>query len=247
MNSYGLANSFQELIDSSQETLCDKTYNKMCNEIHNRIYDKVHNKIYNKVHDKTYDKVHKTYKRQDLVKINGLLPHINKPKVVQEKVSPIIGSLSQKQYQKGQKKESPSCNTFNILVLVQLSNKSMLSINALIDSDASACFHDYTLAHEYNLPVKRKNTSLSVEECSAHCWYSFTMHLATNVSISERVFWTQIFHVASVNRNEKTATLTLSIKYNNFSNVLDEKEADRLSEHRPYDCAIDLAPGKQLL
>ncbi|CAG8508676.1 13806_t:CDS:2 [Dentiscutata heterogama] len=54
-------------------------------------------------------------------------------------------------------------NTFVIPVSIQLLNKSMLPINALIDSEALVCFLDYTLAHKYNLPINTKSTSLSVE------------------------------------------------------------------------------------
>ncbi|CAG8522341.1 9941_t:CDS:2, partial [Dentiscutata heterogama] len=55
------------------------------------------------------------------------------------------------------RKEEPNC------ISIQLSNKSMLPVNALIDSGASACFLDYMLAHKYNLPINTKSTPLSVE------------------------------------------------------------------------------------
>ncbi|CAG8683158.1 863_t:CDS:2, partial [Cetraspora pellucida] len=79
-------NSFQELIDFLQETLCDETCDEMrnemrdemCDEMYNRTYDEVHDETYDRVHDKTHDEVHKTHKGQDLVGINGTLPHINK-------------------------------------------------------------------------------------------------------------------------------------------------------------------------
>ncbi|CAG8617369.1 16103_t:CDS:1, partial [Dentiscutata heterogama] len=53
--------------------------------------------------------------------------------------------------------------TFVISVSIQLSNKSMLPINALIDSGALACFLNYTLVYKYNLPINTKSTPLSVE------------------------------------------------------------------------------------
>ncbi|CAG8435362.1 8848_t:CDS:2 [Scutellospora calospora] len=79
-------NSFQELIDSPQETLCDETCDEMrdemrdemCDEIYNGTYDEVHDETYDEVHDETHDEVHETHKGQDLVGINGALPHINK-------------------------------------------------------------------------------------------------------------------------------------------------------------------------
>ncbi|CAG8538340.1 22941_t:CDS:2 [Cetraspora pellucida] len=111
-------------------------------------------------------------------------------------------------------------DTFVIPASVQLLNKSLLFINALIDLGASACFLDYILVYEYNLPVKKMNTLLSVE-------------VIDDWKISSEAV--------------KTATLTFPIKYNNFNDVFDKKEANRLPEHRPYDCAIDLAPEKQPL
>ncbi|CAG8822521.1 25852_t:CDS:2, partial [Racocetra persica] len=200
-----------------------------------------------------------------------------------------------------------------VRVFIQLSNKSMLPVNALIDSGASACFLDYTLAHKYNLPINTKRTPLSVEvidgreissgavihetgplllcyqnhyeeiifnliqtphyqvilglpwlihhnpninwrehtlkfpdaDCNLHLQYPLTKQPTTHISTSERVFLAQAFHVASVRGDSVTATLTLPTKYNDFSDVFDEKEANRLPEHRPYDCAIDLVPGKQ--
>ncbi|CAG8802591.1 5862_t:CDS:1, partial [Racocetra fulgida] len=80
------SNSFQELIDSPQETLCDETCDEMrdemrdemCDETYNGTYDEVHDETYDGVHDETHDEVHETHKGQDLVGINGALPHINK-------------------------------------------------------------------------------------------------------------------------------------------------------------------------
>ncbi|CAG8542026.1 4126_t:CDS:2 [Dentiscutata heterogama] len=79
-------NSFQELIDSPQETLCDETCDEMrdemrdemCDETYNGTYDEVHDETYDGVHDETHDEVHETHKGQDLVGINSALPHINK-------------------------------------------------------------------------------------------------------------------------------------------------------------------------
>ncbi|CAG8725971.1 10244_t:CDS:1 [Gigaspora margarita] len=68
------ANSFQELMDFFQETICDKTCNEMCNKMHDEIYDEVHDETYDEVHEE----MHKTHKGQNLVGINGPLPHINK-------------------------------------------------------------------------------------------------------------------------------------------------------------------------
>ncbi|CAG8666602.1 13662_t:CDS:2 [Cetraspora pellucida] len=103
----------------------------------------------------------------------------------------------------------------------------------------------WLVLHNSNINWHERTLQFLDEGCSAHGWHSFTMYPATNISTSEKVFWAQIFHVAPVNGKVETATPTLPIKYNNFSDVFDKKEADRLSEHRPYDCAIDLAPGKQ--
>ncbi|CAG8721889.1 13737_t:CDS:2 [Cetraspora pellucida] len=80
------SNSFQELIDSPQETLCDETCDEMhdemcdemCDKTYNGTYDEVHDETYDGVHDETHDEVHETHKGQDLVGINGALPHINK-------------------------------------------------------------------------------------------------------------------------------------------------------------------------
>ncbi|CAG8740528.1 23011_t:CDS:2 [Cetraspora pellucida] len=54
-------------------------------------------------------------------------------------------------------------DTLVITVSIQLLDKSMFFVNTLIDSDASACFLNYMLAHQYNLPTRRKKTLLSVE------------------------------------------------------------------------------------
>ncbi|CAG8735918.1 10888_t:CDS:2, partial [Dentiscutata erythropus] len=91
VNSYqGLANSFQDLMYSSQEVLCDIMHDKICNEMRNRTYnevydevhdemcDEMHNGTYDEVHDEMHDEMHEIHKGQDLVGINGLLPHINK-------------------------------------------------------------------------------------------------------------------------------------------------------------------------
>ena len=34
-------------------------------------------------------------------------------------------------------------------------------------------------------------------------------------------------------------------KYTEFSDVFDKVKANKLPEHRPYDCPIDLQPGKE--
>ncbi|CAG8636855.1 7832_t:CDS:1, partial [Cetraspora pellucida] len=54
-------------------------------------------------------------------------------------------------------------DTLVIPVSIQLSNQFMLPVNALIDSGALACFFDYTLAHQYNLPTSKKRIPLMVE------------------------------------------------------------------------------------
>lgn len=35
-------------------------------------------------------------------------------------------------------------------------------------------------------------------------------------------------------------------QYHEFQDVCDEKIADQLPPHRPYDCAIDLLPGAEI-
>ncbi|CAG8539390.1 16341_t:CDS:2, partial [Cetraspora pellucida] len=71
-------NSFQELIDSPQETLYDETCDEMRDEMRNEMCDETYNGTYDGVHDETHDEVHETHKGQDLVRINGALSHINK-------------------------------------------------------------------------------------------------------------------------------------------------------------------------
>ncbi|CAG8729949.1 3407_t:CDS:2, partial [Gigaspora rosea] len=61
-------------MDFPQETLCDKIRDEMCDEMHDETYDEVHDEIYDEVHEE----IHETHKGQDLVGINGPLPHINK-------------------------------------------------------------------------------------------------------------------------------------------------------------------------
>ncbi|CAG8656724.1 23908_t:CDS:2 [Dentiscutata erythropus] len=80
VNSYqGLANSFQELMDSSQEVLSDEMHDEMHDEmLHDKMCDETRNGIYDEVHDEVHDKMYETHKGQDLVGINGPLPHINK-------------------------------------------------------------------------------------------------------------------------------------------------------------------------
>ena len=45
---------------------------------------------------------------------------------------------------------------------------------------------------------------------------------------------------------QKSSTL-LPTKYQEFQDVFNKDKASRLPEHRPYDCPIDLQPGKDPL
>ena len=54
----------------------------------------------------------------------------------------------------------------------------------------------------------------------------------------------KMVHSASVSSSSmKTTTDSLSSKYEEFGDVFEKKNVDRLPEHRPYDCPIDLQEG----
>ncbi|CAG8755553.1 572_t:CDS:2, partial [Cetraspora pellucida] len=172
-------------------------------------------------------------------------------------------------------------DTLVITVSIQLPDKSMFLVNALIDSGASACFLDYMLAYQYNLPIRRKKTPLLVEvidgrEISSgaviyeteplmvryqdHCEeITFNLIQKPHLQAILELLWLA-YHNSNINWHERTlkfpdaafvsegskiATSILLTKYNDFSDVFDEKEANRLPEYRPYDCAINLVPEKQ--
>ncbi|CAG8710500.1 5984_t:CDS:2 [Cetraspora pellucida] len=83
--------------------------------------------------------------------------------------------------------------------------------------------------------------------CIPHIQHPSLALTTTHISMPERVFLAQIFHIAFVNKGSDIATSILLVKYNDFSDVFNKKEANRLPEHRPYNCAIDLVSGKQPL
>ncbi|CAG8777446.1 5533_t:CDS:2 [Cetraspora pellucida] len=129
--------------------------------------------------------------------------------------------------------------------------KTTLDVNALIDSGTSACFLDYTLAHKHDLPISKKSTPLSVKDHYEEITFNLiqTSHHQAILGLpwlthhNPNINW----HEPSVKRDPGTGTLALPIKYSDFSDVFDEKEANRLPKHRLYNCAIDLVPGKQPL
>ena len=45
---------------------------------------------------------------------------------------------------------------------------------------------------------------------------------------------------------QQTPSTLLPTKYQAFQDVFNKDKASRLPEHRPYDCPIDLQPGKDL-
>ena len=53
-------------------------------------------------------------------------------------------------------------------------------------------------------------------------------------------------HPREISR-QREADIHLPEKYKEFSDVFDKVKANTLSEHRPYDCPIDLQPGKEPL
>ncbi|CAG8824586.1 25154_t:CDS:1, partial [Cetraspora pellucida] len=77
-----LMDSSQELLESSQElveTFPDEERDETHDETHDEVHDEAHGEAYDEAHDETFDEVHEVHKGQDLVGINGPLPHINKP------------------------------------------------------------------------------------------------------------------------------------------------------------------------
>ncbi|CAG8811241.1 11436_t:CDS:1, partial [Racocetra fulgida] len=77
-----LMDSSQELLESSQElveTFPDEERDETHDETHDEAHDEAHGEAYDEAHDETFDEVHEVHKGQDLVGINGPLPHINKP------------------------------------------------------------------------------------------------------------------------------------------------------------------------
>ena len=52
---------------------------------------------------------------------------------------------------------------------------------------------------------------------------------------------------STLSSTSREADIQLPEKYKEFSDVFDKVKANTLPEHRPYDCPIDLQPGKEPL
>ncbi|XP_060114520.1 EF-hand calcium-binding domain-containing protein 6 [Heteronotia binoei] len=159
----------------------------------------------------------------------------------------------------------PPPTPFLVPIHLQLPDGRWIFVHAMLDSGAACCYMDHLFAKKHGIPIREKKTPALVEVVDSRLLRSgpvrhetqplalwvqqhqgeqtFDLSRMPRFPVILGLSWLQAHnpHVDWVQRE-----LQFPAPYQEFADVFDEKEADQLPPHRPYDCAIDLMPGAPL-
>ncbi|CAG8780078.1 2024_t:CDS:2 [Cetraspora pellucida] len=94
--------------------------------------------------------------------------------------------------------------------------------------------------HNPTINWRKRLITFSDPSCKAQC-----LNIPTSNPHQAQTYVVQVF-TALASSFHPTEIPVIPEKYQDYSDVFNKKEANKLPESRPYDCAIDLLPDKQL-